>query len=73
MSTHPIDMTRPPVHLRIGTAARTQGSGGTFDHVDPTTGQVDATIPLASPAEIDEASVELPDGNTLSREARDAR
>jgi aldehyde dehydrogenase (NAD+) len=55
MSTHPIDMTRPPVHLRIGTAARTQGSGGTFDHVDPTTGEVDATIPLAGPAEVDEA------------------
>ena len=55
MSTHPTDMTRPPVHLRIGTAARTQGSGGTFGHVDPTTGEVDATIPLAGPAEVDEA------------------
>jgi aldehyde dehydrogenase (NAD+) len=55
MSTHPVDMTRPPVHLRIGTAARTHGSGGTFDHVDPTTGEVDATIPLAGPAEVDEA------------------
>ena len=55
MSIQAIDTTRPPCHLRIGTAVKTQGSGGTFDHVDPTTGEVDATIPLAGPAEIDEA------------------
>jgi aldehyde dehydrogenase (NAD+) len=55
MSTRPSDTTRPPVHLRIGSTVRTTGSGGTYDHIDPTTGQVDATIPMAGPAEVDEA------------------
>jgi len=30
--------------------ARASGSGGTFDHVNPVTGQVQAAIPLAGPS-----------------------
>jgi aldehyde dehydrogenase (NAD+) len=50
-----LDRTRPDVRLRIGSDRLTSGSGGTFDHVDPSTGQIDATIPLAGPAEVDRA------------------
>jgi aldehyde dehydrogenase (NAD+) len=50
-----IDRTPPPVFLRIGSEHRASGSGGQYDHIDPTTGAVDASIPLAGPAEIDEA------------------
>lgn len=46
---------RPAVTLRINGDRLTEGSGGTYDHIDPTTGLVDATIPLAGPAEIDTA------------------
>ena len=34
------DQTRPPVRLRIGADQLDQGSGGTYDHVDPATGRV---------------------------------
>ncbi|MBL7500941.1 aldehyde dehydrogenase [Frankia sp. CNm7] len=47
------DRTRPEVHLRIGAERLAAGSGGTFEHVDPCTGDVDAVIPLAGPTEID--------------------
>jgi aldehyde dehydrogenase (NAD+) len=49
------DRTRPPVYLRVGGERLTTGSGGTFDHIDPSTGLVDATIPLAGPDDIDRA------------------
>jgi aldehyde dehydrogenase (NAD+) len=47
-----LDRTRPNVHLRINGERLTTGTGGTFDHIDPSTGTVDATIPLAGPDEI---------------------
>jgi len=49
------DRTRPRVHLRIGGERLDAGSGGTFEHVDPCTGEVDALVPLAGPAEADRA------------------
>jgi aldehyde dehydrogenase (NAD+) len=47
--------TRPAVHLHIAGERMDKGSGGTHDHIDPSTGQVDATIPLAGPGEVDRA------------------
>jgi aldehyde dehydrogenase (NAD+) len=55
MTAPALDRTRPGVHLRIGSEQRTSGSGGTHEHVDPTTGKVDAEVPLAGPVEIDAA------------------
>jgi len=55
MTASTIDTTRPDVTLRIGGEKRRTASGGTFDHVNPCTGTPDATIPMAGPAEIDEA------------------
>jgi len=49
------DRTPPKVHLRINGEKLDQGSGGTFDHISPATGKVDATIPLADKEEIDRA------------------
>lgn len=46
------DRTRPAVHLRIGGDRLAVASGGVHEHVDPSTGQVDARIPLAGPAEV---------------------
>ncbi len=49
-------MSQPPVvHLHIGHEQRTSGSGGTHDHLHPVTQTVQATIPLAGPAEVEEA------------------
>jgi len=53
--TTPIDHTPPPVTLRIGAEKRATGSGGVYGHINPSTGQVDAQIPLAGAAEVDEA------------------
>lgn len=50
-----IDRTRPDVHLYINGERHSQGGGGTWDHVDPSTGQVDKTIPLADAADVDRA------------------
>src|SRR5690349_11936319 len=50
-----IDRTPPAVHLRIGDERLSSGAGGTHDHINPTTGTVDAQIPLAGPADIDRA------------------
>lgn len=50
-----IDRTRPSVYLRIDGERLSAGSGGTYGHVDPTTGKVDATIPLAGPDDVDRA------------------
>lgn len=45
----------PQVKLRIGDRELTEGSGGTWDHVNPATGKVQAQIPLAGKKEVDEA------------------
>ena len=45
------------IGLWVGGERRTQGSGGTHDHINPATGLVDDTIPLAGAAEVDEAVV----------------
>jgi aldehyde dehydrogenase (NAD+) len=44
----------PPVTLRIGGQARSVGAG-IHQHINPATGQPDATVPLAGAAEVDEA------------------
>lgn len=48
-----IDRTPPPVTLRIGADALTEGSGGIHRHVSPVTEQADAEVPLAGPHEVD--------------------
>src|SRR4051794_20470527 len=55
MATPVVDRTRPPVHLRIGAERRASGAGGVHEHVDPTTGKIDAEIPLAGTADVDAA------------------
>ena len=51
-----IDMaSRPAVHLHIAGERFDTGSGGSHSHIDPSTGQIDATIPLAGPGEVDRA------------------
>lgn len=45
----------PSVHLHIGHERRTAGSGGTYQHLHPVQQTVQATIPLAGPAEVDAA------------------
>jgi aldehyde dehydrogenase (NAD+) len=43
------------VHLHIAGERLGTGSGGIHDHIDPSTGEVDAPIPLAGAAEIEQA------------------
>jgi aldehyde dehydrogenase (NAD+) len=50
-----VDRTPPSVSLRIGADRLTSGSGGEHGHVNPCTGKVDATVPLAGKAEVDQA------------------
>jgi aldehyde dehydrogenase (NAD+) len=50
-----VDRTPPSVHLRIGEEKLTTGSGGVHAHVNPCTGKVDASIPMAGAAEVDQA------------------
>ena len=45
--------TAPFALLRIGFEDLKEGSGGTYDHHNPVTGRLQATIPLAGKAEID--------------------
>ena len=45
----------PAVHLHIGHERRTTGSGGSHDHLHPVRQTVQAAIPLAGAAEIEEA------------------
>jgi aldehyde dehydrogenase (NAD+) len=47
--------TRPAVHLHVAGEQLENGSGGVHEHVDPSTGKVDATIPLAGASEVDRA------------------
>ena len=39
----------------VGGRWSADASGGTLDHVNPSTGRVQATFPLAGPSEIDDA------------------
>jgi aldehyde dehydrogenase (NAD+) len=55
MSETTIDRTPPAVSLRIGDQRLLKGSGGEHGHVNPATGSVDATIPLAGEAEVEAA------------------
>lgn len=48
-------ITPPTVSLHIGGELRASGSGGTHDHLNPVTGKVQATFPLAGAKEVDEA------------------
>jgi aldehyde dehydrogenase (NAD+) len=48
--------TLPDAKIRIGERLLTEGSGGVYDHVNPATGKVQATIPLAGQKEVDEAA-----------------
>ena len=48
------DFVLPPVTLRIGGETRSTG-GGVHSHVDPATGRANASIPLASAADVDDA------------------
>ncbi|MFZ2175772.1 MAG: aldehyde dehydrogenase family protein, partial [Rhodococcus sp. (in: high G+C Gram-positive bacteria)] len=50
-----LDLTRPSVHLHIGDQRLDTGSAGTHAHIDPATGEVDATIPLAGASEVNTA------------------
>lgn len=45
----------PAIKLHIGHEELDTGFGGTFDHVNPATGEVQSTIPLAGPEDIDRA------------------
>ena len=50
-----VDRSVPEVHLHIGSEMRTTGGGGGFDHVFPASGDVQGTVPLAGPSDIDDA------------------
>ena len=50
-----IDRTVPTVHLHVGDEKRTTGTGGTYDHVFPVDGSVQGPVPLAGPADVDDA------------------
>ncbi|MBB6193286.1 aldehyde dehydrogenase (NAD+) [Sphingobium wenxiniae] len=55
-----IDAEAPPsprtkIHLHIGGEPRETGTGGTHDHLNPYSQQVQAQVPLAGAAEVDEA------------------
>jgi aldehyde dehydrogenase (NAD+) len=45
----------PSASIRIGNRALDTGSGGRFEHLNPYTGEPQAGVPLAGPAEVDEA------------------
>ena len=50
-----IDRAVPDVHLHIGEERRTTGRGGVHSHVYPATGEVQGTVPLAGPDDVDDA------------------
>jgi aldehyde dehydrogenase (NAD+) len=72
MSHAELDRSRPTVRLRIGNELLTEGSGGGFSHVDPTTGMPDREIPMAGPAEIDRAVAVADEAFLLWRDTRPA-
>ena len=60
MSSLPLNKTATdsvdlPTRLLIGDTWHSTASGGTMDHVNPSTGRVQATFPVAGPAEVDAA------------------
>ncbi|BBX17016.1 aldehyde dehydrogenase family protein [Mycolicibacterium duvalii] len=55
MSGATLGIERPAVQLRIGAQRLSTGSDGIYQHIDPTTGRPDADVPLAAPAEVDQA------------------
>jgi acyl-CoA reductase-like NAD-dependent aldehyde dehydrogenase len=50
-----VELSVPVVHLHIGGEARATGSGGVHQHVYPATGEIQGTVPLAGPDDVDEA------------------
>ncbi|MDQ2650451.1 MAG: aldehyde dehydrogenase family protein [Actinomycetota bacterium] len=48
-------MTLPHGSLLIGGERRTEGTGGTFEHVNPATGAVQTSLALAGAADVDDA------------------
>ena len=50
-----MELAAPSAMLRIGNEDLDTGSGGTYDHRHPVTGEVQAAVPLAGKAEIDRA------------------
>ena len=50
-----VDRSVPEVHRHIGSELRTTGGGGVFDHVFPASGEVQGSVPLAGPSDIDDA------------------
>lgn len=55
MTSAAVETERPIVELRIGSERMASGSGGVYQHIDPTTGRADADVPLAGPDEVDRA------------------
>jgi len=45
----------PTVNLVVGSQHRPTGAGGVFEHVNPSTGQVQAQVPLAGARDVDDA------------------
>jgi aldehyde dehydrogenase (NAD+) len=45
----------PAAQLQIGDQLLESASGGTYEHINPATGEVQATVPLAGAKEVDEA------------------
>jgi aldehyde dehydrogenase (NAD+) len=45
----------PPVNIVIGAQRRSAGAAGVFDHINPSTGRKQAEVPMASPADVDDA------------------
>lgn len=43
------------IKLRVGDKLLTEGSGGIFEHVNPANGKVQAKVPMAGPAEVNQA------------------
>lgn len=50
-----MDMATPSAMLRIGNEDLSEGSGGSYEHLHPVEGHVQATIPLAGAAEMNRA------------------
>lgn len=50
-----VERSVPVVHLHIGGAAQATGSAGVHQHVYPATGEIQGTVPLAGPDDVDAA------------------
>lgn len=58
----------PANHMLIGDSWITESSGGSFQHVNPSTGKEQSTVPLAGPGEMDRAVQEARAAGRLWRE-----